>query len=170
LEKILTDSIEDSQLRNQRLQDGAIDFIVGDIVTYRLTESEARKIGHVSGVKKYQAVRSFPCRVLEVGNNFLLLRHLWVRFPDRRAPKAECKRLMRFIPDLMREQAQRLFPTAPWVVEGEDNSVQRKPRRPSIEGLTWGELQDRFDSKKDISALKKRRRSTAVSAVVRGLS
>ena len=169
LEKILTDSVDDSQLRNQKLQDGAIDFVVGDIVTYRLNESEARKIGHVSGVKKYQAVRSFPCRVLEVGNNFLQLRHLWVRFPDRRAPKAECKRLMRFIPDLMREQAQRLFPTAPWVIEGEDGSARRRLRRPSIEGLTWGELQDRFDSKDDPSARKKRRRSTTAVTVAGGL-
>ena len=156
LEEVLNSALEDSEKQQSQETTESQDFIVGDIVTYRLSESERTKIGHATGAKKYSAGRSFPCRVIEVHSGALKLKHLWLHMPDRDAPKAECKRLVRFIPDLMRDQAQHLFPTAPWLFEGEGKVKTKQSKRPSIDGLTWEELQKCIEEDTKKSRARKR--------------
>lgn len=133
--------------------------MIGDIVTYRLSETESNKIQHVSGVNKYSAKRSFPCRVVEVSKGSLLVRHLWLRQEDRRVPRAECKRLVRYIPELMRVQAEKLFPNAPWLSKDGEAVKRSSLKRPSIEGLTWQQLERRIEAKsKGVRGFKRAKR------------
>jgi hypothetical protein len=128
---ILAEALQRTDPRPQKTRHAQPDFIPGDIATYALSESESMLMPHVLEAAKYRAVRSFPCRVIEVHQGHLLLRPLWTRGPDRRAPTAQCKRLVRFIPDLLREEAEALFPHAPWTVADDQLRPVAVPGLPS---------------------------------------
>jgi hypothetical protein len=92
-----------------------IDFRVGDIVTYRLKESERDKYIHFSLESKYNATRSFPQRVTKVTPHDVEMIPLWTRGQLRRAPKEQCKLIATFIPELLRMEARLLYPYLPWL-------------------------------------------------------
>jgi hypothetical protein len=92
-----------------------IDFRVGDIVTYRLKESERDKHVHFSLETKYNATRSFPQRVTKVTPHDIEMTPLWTRGQLRRAPKEQCKLITTFIPELLRREARLLYPFLQWL-------------------------------------------------------
>jgi hypothetical protein len=105
-----------------------IDFKVGDIVTYRLKESERDKYVHFSLESKYNATRSFPQRIVRVTPHDIEMIPIWTRGVKRRAPKEQCKLISTFIPELMREEAKLLYPYLPWI-----STVPKEAIMPSIE-------------------------------------
>jgi hypothetical protein len=130
-------------------------FKVGDVVTYRLTTSERVKHVHFSQEAKYSATRSFPQRVVKVTENNLILKPLWTQGKERSVPKLQCKLITTFIPELMREELQQLYPSMQWIEEQQKGSSQ--PQRP----------QDKRDEKREAAtgsgteegpALKRRKR------------
>jgi hypothetical protein len=90
-------------------------FKVGDIITYRLTTSEREKHVHVSTEAKYCATKSFPQRVTRVTENNLFVKPLWTTGKERSVPKIQCKLITTFIPELMREELQQLYPSLRWI-------------------------------------------------------
>ena len=105
-----------------------IPFKVGDIVTYRLSQSERKKVIHFSEETKYTATRSFPQRVIKVMPKDIEMVPLWTRGKPRSAPKEQCKLITTFIPELMREEAQQLYPGMPWLERPQvDSSYDVKP-------------------------------------------
>lgn len=103
-------------------------FKVGDIVTYRLSKSERDKVVHLTKEIKYNASRSFPQRVVKVTSNTLVVTPLWTTGTIRTAPKEECKLISSFIPELLREKVQVLYPSLPWLPEhNQESSSSNKP-------------------------------------------
>ena len=110
--------LEDFASPSTRSPPASRDFKVGDIVTYRLSESERNKAKHITQENKYKAIRSFPQRVTKVTPTNLTMVPLWTRGAPRSAPREQCKLITTFVPELMREQTQLLYPSLPWLVPG----------------------------------------------------
>jgi transposase InsO family protein len=111
--KQLSEIEEYSPIRKDRSSN--INFKIGDIITYRLSKSERDKTIHLSKESKYTATRSFPQRVVKVTTHDLMVKPLWTKGDIRTAPKEQCKLITTFIPELMREEVQQLYPRLPWL-------------------------------------------------------
>lgn len=91
------------------------EFNVGDIVTYKLSDWHSSRTKHHSGDRKYSPVRSFPHRVTGITANDVKVVPLWTKGEELQVPKAQCRVLASFIPELMRQEAQALYPMLPWL-------------------------------------------------------
>ena len=56
---------------------------------------------------------------------------LWTTGLPRQAPKEEVKLIATFIPDLLREATQKLFPHAPWLPQKESKHKAEAKSKPS---------------------------------------
>jgi len=92
-------------------------FKIGDIVTFSLTEQERKVMQHVTEERKYAAIRSFPHRITHVTRNNITAEPLWTYDKARTAPAEQCKLIATFIPHLLREEAQRLYPRLPPMID-----------------------------------------------------
>ena len=110
---------EIDDISSEVASEGARDFRVGDIVTYRLSTAEKGRVVHFSGEAKYVANRSFPQRVIKVSPNTLVMTPLWTKGKERSAPKEQCKLITTFIPEVMRQEVQQLYPSMPWSAPSE---------------------------------------------------
>ena len=70
---------------------------------------------HATAERKYTTIRSFLQRVVAVKEHNLLVNPLWVKGRTRSVPKEQCKLISTFIPELMRLEAQQLYPCLPWI-------------------------------------------------------
>lgn len=113
--------LEDLQPKSKARSQTLI-FKVGDIITYQLSTAEKKKATHVTRETKYTASRSFPQRVVKVMAKDLLVVPIWTTGPERRVPIEQVKLISTFIPELMREEVQQLYPSLPWVPAGEEAS------------------------------------------------
>ena len=86
----------------------------GDIVTYRLKQSERKKAVHLTGEISYQPDRSLPQRVIKVSKSGLMVRPMWTNGPDRECPLTEAKLIASNIPEKLRQQVKELYPTLAW--------------------------------------------------------
>jgi len=98
--------------------------------------------------------------VIEVRTGAATLRPLWTKGPDRVAPLSECRRLVRFIPQLLRERTEALFPSVDWKKPEEVEPV--RPPDPPDEDMerepTYLEVQEAA-SKRLMRRRRSRRRS-----------
>ena len=129
--RLLVEQLEeiDSLSTESSARGAKVEFKVGDIVTYRLSQAERSKAAHVSGERKYGTTRSFPQRVTKVGDKTLIVVPLWTAGKERRAPKEQCRLLTTFQPEFMREELQKLYPKLPWLEAPRNVAAKRGPRK-----------------------------------------
>jgi hypothetical protein len=107
----------------RRNRSATTEFKIGDIVTFKLSTAEREKAVHITNENKYAATRSFPHRVIKVTPKDLIMIPIWTKGKERRAPKEQCKLITTFIPELMREEAQQLYPSLPWLRASDETAL-----------------------------------------------
>jgi hypothetical protein len=151
--KQLNEIEELTPLRKDR--SSTVSFKVGDVVTYQLSTAEKTHVRHHTNENKFTASRSFPHRVIKVTAKDLFMTPLWTKGKERRAPKEQCKVITTYIPELMREEAQQLYPTMPWLSKSTDTPTDLAT---SQETTQQPEMHDDDSERAGPSSPRKRRR------------
>ena len=101
---------EIEEFASQFSQPDATEYVMGDLVYYKLSNSEKEKVVHYTGEIKYSPSNSFPQRVVRVDQKNLSVRPLWTSGPLRSVPKVQCRRIASYIPHQLRKEVQYLYP------------------------------------------------------------